>query len=661
MGGKNMLTQRLGSHTQKNAGFIDSLIKEIKAHPGSCDEVWFATDYGFPPLEKHCRSAETLRESADKFRKAGVRVSLQLSNSIGHGQYMRSQDCTGLVSPDSKVQYMVDADGTQAGYCFCWNDEYFRNYTFEALRYYLRAVKPYAVWVDDDLRAVNHNPVSHGCFCDSCIAEFNSRYGTDFDREGLVEAIHTDIETRKKHVEFLRSTLYGFTYELSRVVHEELPECRMALQNCANGGYTGYDISFIFDAMKNATGYAPFYRAGGGSYNDYSPAEFIHKSSFIAYQNMMLPDYVEDRRPEIENLPDVVFGKSIAGTCFETSCYLANGCTAMSYAMLMNDYEPMKWHGEMLGAFAQHRKYWEKLSEASKHGTVCGLAPFFPKTAYLAPSKKPFDYSKEEIFFAEGLRFCAVPVAFTNKEAEVYVINGRIAETLSAEEAEYLLSRNVVCDGEAVAVLNERGFLKNINAKKVSVQERREMFTEHAVNKGMGNRTWGGQIWRDYDYELTGADTEIISEYYSQSTGKIEFLGTAAAVFKTSKGAKWAAFGFDLWERTKSTEKRSQFLNTCEYISGTRFAAELLTPLQACVYPVADGENRLLAVSIVNCTVGESGELKLRIKSPKSDSFTFMGQYVPETTVKAERVSADEYEVTLPSIGGWSVGTLFCG
>ena len=655
-----MLTQRLGSATQKNPEFIDSLINEIKAHPGCCDEVWFATDYGFPPLEKHKKSAEALIESAEKFRAAGVRVSLQLSNSIGHGQYMRSQDCTGLVSEKSEVRHMVDADGTVAGYCFCWNDEYFRNYTFSALRYYLRAVKPHTLWVDDDLRATNHNPVSHGCFCDSCIAEFNSRYGTDFDREGLVEAIHTDIETRKKHVEFLRSTLYDFTYEMSRVVHEELPECRMALQNCANGGYTGYDISFIFDAMKDATGIAPAYRAGGGAYSDYSPLEFVRKSSFLDYQNMMLPDYVKEKRPEIENLPDVVFGKSIAGTCFETSCYLANGNTATSYAMLMNDYEPMSWHGEMLGAFAKHRAYWEKLSEVSKAGKITGLTPFFPKTAYLAPSKKPFDYSREEIYFAEGLRFCAIPVAFTGRENSVYTINGRIAETLSEKEIEYLLSQNVVCDGEAVSVLNERGYLKNISAKKVSVQERREIFTDHAINRGMEKRKWGGQIWRDFDYELSGDGLEVISEYYTNSRGGFDIVGIASAAFTTEKGAKWAAFGFDLWERTKSTEKRRHFLNACEYISGRRFAAEILNPVQSCVYPAADEEGKCIAVSIVNCTVGESGKLKMKIRNPKSEKFTFMAQYVPETELETVKTAENEYEITVPSFDGWSVGTVFC-
>lgn len=654
-----MLTQRLGSRTQKDTAFIDSLIAEIKNHPDCCDEVWFATDYGFPPLPKHEKSAAALRESAEKFRAAGVRVSLQLSNSIGHGQYMRSQDCTGLVSENSPVGKMVDADGTVADYCFCWNDEYFRNYTYTALRYYLKSVKPHTVWVDDDLRATNHAPVSHGCFCDGCIEKFNSRYGTAFDREGLVNAIHRDIETRKKHIEFLRDTLADFTYGLGRVIHEELPECNMGLQGCANGGYTGYGYEHIFDAMKNATGLNPCSRPGGGAYNDNSPKDFINKSIFIAYQNLMLPPYVEDRRPEIENLPDVVYGKSIAGTCLETTCYLANGNTAMSYALLMNDYEPMSWHGEMLGAFSVQRKYWEKLANISKRGTREGLTPYFPKTAYLAESKEKWDYSKEEIFFTEGLNYCAIPVAFTNKEATVYVINGRIAERLNDEEIKYLLSKPVVCDGEAVSVLHKRGYIKNMDAERVSVQERREIFAEHPANKGFEKRTWGGQIWRQYDWELKGEAESIISEYFTESGGGFNKLGIASAVFTTEKGAKWAAFGFDMWERTKSTQKRNQLLNTCKYLCGKGFSAELETPLQAVVMPSVDEHGKCIAVSIINCTAAKSGTLKLKIREPHGEKFTFMSMTSPEISLDCEITADGGYLLTLPDIDGWSVGTAF--
>ena len=655
-----MLTQRLGSVTQKDPAFIDALINEIKNHPGSCDEVWFATDYGFPPLKTHESDAALLREQAEKFRAAGVRVSLQLSNSIGHGQYMRVRDCTGLIYAGSPVEHMVDANGTTAGYCFCWNGENFRKYTFAALRYYLRAVKPYCLWVDDDLRAVNHAPVEHGCFCPACIEKFNARFGTSFDREGLTDAIHKDVETRKKHIAFLRDTLEDFTTELGRIVAEEAPGCRMGWQGCANGGYTGYGYAFIFDAMKASTGFAPGSRPGGGAYNDYSPAGFINKSTFLAYQNLMLPNYVKDRRPEIESLPDVVYGKSIPGTCFETSCYLAYGNTAMSYAILMNDYEPMRWHGEMLGAFAAHRKYWEKLSCISKQGTLSGLTPYFPKTAYLFASKEPFDYSEEEIFFAEPLRFLGIPIAFTNEESDVYLINGRIAETLNEEEIGFLLGKNVVCDGKAVSILAKRGVLKNITARETSVQEKRERFTSHVINRGMENRTWGGQIWRQNDYELLGRDLEVISEYYTLSAGNDETVGIASAVFTTEKGMKWACFAFDLWERTKSTEKRQQLLNTCRYLCGKGFMAELLTPLQACVIPTQNCDGKCLAVSLINCTVGESGEMKLRISDPAADRFIFRGQYCNETVLHAEKTGGNNYEISLPSIPAWSVATVFC-
>ena len=136
-----MLTQRLGSATQKNPAFIDSLIAEIKAHPGCCDEVWLATDYGFPPMDVHRASAETLKDVAEKFRAIGVRVSLQLSNSIGHGQYMSALDCSGLVYEGSPVEHMVGQGGEVAGYTFCWHGENFRRYVIEQLQAYVSAIR----------------------------------------------------------------------------------------------------------------------------------------------------------------------------------------------------------------------------------------------------------------------------------------------------------------------------------------------------------------------------------------------------------------------------------------------------------------------------------------------------------------------------------------
>ena len=148
-----MLTQRLGSSTQLDDKFIEDFIRIVKENPGSCDEVWLATSYGFPPLEVHREMAEKLAATADKLRGAGLRVSLQISNTLGHGEYMASRDCSGLVYDGSPVRNIVGPDGTVSRYAFCWNDPVMRGYVREEVSAYVKAIRPHTVWIDDDLRA----------------------------------------------------------------------------------------------------------------------------------------------------------------------------------------------------------------------------------------------------------------------------------------------------------------------------------------------------------------------------------------------------------------------------------------------------------------------------------------------------------------------------
>ncbi len=415
-----MLTQRLGSDTQKDAHFIDEFIKIITENLGSCDEVWLATDYGFPSLETHIETAKTLEDVAERLRAVGQRISLQISNTIGHGEYISSRDCSGLVYDGSPVEKMVGHDGTVADYCFCPNGKHFREYTYSYIREYAERIKPYCVWVDDDLRAHNHAPVEYGCFCDSCMARFNEKYGSDLTREELVQEINFgDKAWREKHIEFTRESLYDFTYEMGRAIHEVSPETCMGYQHALNRFNAGKDSNFIFDAMYKSTGHAPASRPGGGSYDDHDMRGFIFKGDILDMDNRTLPEYVKDRRPEIENLPDIVFGKSIAGTCFETSYYLASGNNAMSYAMLMNDYEPMEWHGKMLSAFASHRKYWERLACGSDGTHQGGMVYAVSDNAHLKDSSEVMGYARQTFGKVSELRYLGISVAIKKKSLAI--------------------------------------------------------------------------------------------------------------------------------------------------------------------------------------------------------------------------------------------------
>ncbi len=654
-----MLTQRLGSRTQKDPAFIDSLIAEITAHPGCCDEVWLATNYGFPPMNVHRQAAEILGEVAEKFRKIGVRVSLQLSNSIGHGQYMQSQDCSGLVYDGSPIEKMVGADGTVADYCFCWRGKHFRKYVIEELREYVTVIQPHTLWVDDDLRATNHDPVWHGCFCDDCIAAFNEKYGASFTREQLVHEISFgDIEWRKRHIEFIRESLADFTCEMGKVIHECAPDCAMGYQYCANGGYTGFAYDFIFDAMRKSTGKDPASRPGGGSYDDHDPNTFIEKAELLGYQNYMLPDYVRDRRPEIESLPDIVYGKSIGGTCFETSYYLASGNNAMSYAILMNDYEPMSWHGQMLGAFAKHRPYWKKLCEVNDRSHQTGLKIALSHEGYLAKCEHPFDYSAESYNYALPFRYVNIPVAMTREDCDVYVLNAANARRMSDAEINDLLAKPVVTDGAAIQVLTGRGFDLGVTAQPIGTRILTELFTDHPVNGNAAGECWGGRWGKTTDWELLGEDLEVLGVFMPTNGTVPGRESVASAVFTTSAGAKWAAF-YDMWGRGISTEKRDQYRNTMEYIAGKKFAAELVTPIQAILHPRVNADGQTVAVSVTNVSVGDSGALEMIVRNPAGTTFTYMSQYSDEITLDAEEIAEGEYKMVIPDLHGWSVGTIF--
>ena len=105
--------------------------------------------------------------------------------------------------------------------------------------------------------------------------------------------------------------------------------------------------------MYKLSGKAPKYRPGGGYYNDKNPFGMFEKGMILETAIAQTPEYVTDILPEVENTPDVAFGKSIGGTVKEATLYLALGCTSTSFASLMTEYEDISWHENMFKAFAK--------------------------------------------------------------------------------------------------------------------------------------------------------------------------------------------------------------------------------------------------------------------------------------------------------------------
>ena len=668
------LAQRLGANT--NNEYVDNFINHVIKYPGAYDEVWIPTEYGFPPISVHREKAAFWKEAAEKFRKNGITVSMQLSNTIGHGIYMSSRDCSGLVYNGSKAENIVGFDGTVSPYGFCWRGENFKQYIFEEIACYMD-IKPKYLWIDDDFRVLNHNPVKFGCFCDNCMRTFNERYGSSFTREELVEnVLHGDIIWRERFVEFLREGLYSFTYEIGELVHKLSPETALAYQYCPHGAYTGYNFDYVFDSMKESTGINPASRPGGGvyAYTCHDPNVFMEKAVHINWLNATLPEYVTCKCPEIENLPHVVLGKSPAGVAFETSYYFANGNTDMSYSIKMHAREPEEWYDKEFELFAKQRKYWERLSEYNKFSHQSGLQYFMSKEIWkkkLADNEGFEEMNEERYSEANLFLRDAIPIAFDKNDTSLILLHPETAKDLSNEEIEFLLDKNVITDGESIKILSEKGFDFGVKVSQIEEFDAikvRARFADHPLKPDFAD--FYSQSYHAkgrvgvYTMEKTRDDVEIISTYHSSHKlpqyceDDTMPYGISEAVLTTSKGAKWAVFGYSFWKGVMPSFLRDHILNMADYISNNALPARLESLVQAVVLPRRNNEGKVVCVSITNCTIGESGELKLRIRKPAGEKFSFASQYNGEQTLTYEK-DGNDYIVTLPSLHPWSVGTVF--
>ena len=660
-----MLIQRLGNDNQKNQEYIDEFIRLVKKNEGCCDEVWLSSLYGFPPLEKHEEAADLLAVSCEKLRANGIKVSLQISNTIGHGAYISYRDCSALVGENSAAEKMVGIDGEVADYCFCWNGKNFREYIIKSVLAYAK-INPDNVWLDDDIRVFNHSPVSLGCFCDDCIAEFNAQYRHGFSREQLKEKIfYSDLKIRKEYVEFTKRSLGDFVFTLCKAFHEKCPDASFGYQYGDLKTELLFGSEFIFENMYKASGKKPKARPGGGNYNDYAPMLIVNKCMHINYLNANLPDYVEVKCPEIENTPDVVFGKSISGTCLETALYLAYGNNDMSYAAMMRSYEPFSFYDDLLSELSRQRNYYELLVRLNENTFQSGLRYILAKSN--AEKKLDSDESgfHDNVYMKlNGFSRIAVPVSF--ERGDVYLLDNVNASILNDAELKALLSENVIMDAEAFAIVNSK-----LNASDVTVERLDEglslrvdeRVTPHPVNANAFCKRWAPSCWTGVLKPCVLHNTEnaeIISEYF-MSNDPTQKIGVATCIVGVN-GRKWAIFADDLWNCTISMDKREQIINVANHLSENAVKVRVSSFHQGILMPRENENGEITSVSFFNYTPGEEKAIIFNVKraAGKKVFFASQGQKKDRDKIELKPVfSGDCLTVTVDRLAAYSVGTVF--
>ena len=310
----------------------------ISENPGCCDEVWFSTGIGVPPLAWHREQAARLGKAADDLRKLGIVPSLQFQATLGHSDALSAcEDCSAKTWTG-----WTGSTGVEDKYCNCPRQSAFLAYVREMARAYA-AFKPGSVWIDDDLRIGNHTPATKGselgCWCGTCIADFNAEMEASWTRPALAAAIAKDAALKEKWLAFsIRSIC-----EVARAIAEEFrshsPETRMALQHTfANEVVPA--VKALRDALYQASGKPIGLRPGGGFYYDINPGDQIVKAMATARSRKILEcPYVDVWCPEVESWPRAYGSRSGQSAVLESFMSIAYGCNSTSLLLLDTRYE----------------------------------------------------------------------------------------------------------------------------------------------------------------------------------------------------------------------------------------------------------------------------------------------------------------------------------
>lgn len=656
-----MLSIRLGNH-HKDPLWLKEFLHIVKENPGCCDEVWIPSEYGFPPMEKHQKAVESWREAAKLLRAAGIQVSLQISNTVGHGQYMQAKDCTGLVYPGSQVRHMVGADGTKAQLCFCCSDPVFRDYTYRMAAQYA-SLLPSCVWVDDDLRAEFHDPVSWGCFCPQCMETFNQRWRQHFSRQELVEAVNRGEEVwRKRWTEFVRQRYYDFTYGLTKAILAVSPDSEMAYQYPVVNAYGGRDVNYLFEAMRDAAdGRPPKSRPGSGFYGDDDPNGMLPKSLIIRYGNAVTAPFVVDRWPEIENLPYSPLGKTFLGTCTESSLYLAAGCNGLTYAVLMNPMEESGYHAGLLNRFHRCRPYWEALIERNGRTSPSGCHPALSPELHLRPLKKEepdFSYAQFPWFSVQALEKMGMPLAFEG-DCTVKALTQELCDALSNQQLEYLLAQPVITTGQVVNSLAQRGIFCGVAPKPIEEIALIERMTEVEPRYPWCTNNGDGTL-----FTLEGRIEKPLGQFFSVTTGNA--LGISGCLLTTPQGGRWAVIGAGLWSGQSMTgavsqAKCRQILQAADWASGKGFAALPEEVAKTLLLPRVNQQGRTALVSVLNRGIEarEQG-LLLRIRRPAGLRLEWWTEEGFHSLLSGQlEEKTGDLLIRTPALPAWRMGSLF--
>ena len=460
--------------------FEENLAELIDVLPRyGVDEVIVKVDaetfsHGHPPLQwvqDYIPNLERLKEAMEGL---GIVFSINPWFTIGHCD--RGWEGTSVPG----IKTLVGHDGSRCRECACPLSKTWRNHLLEVWRLYA-GTGPHALWVEDDIRTFNHDPVRFGCFCPAHLRVFSRRVGTKVNREQVVAAVLKPGKPhpwRKAYLDMQGGIMAELMGQLARAVHAVDPDVCLGLMSSGHHYHSIEGRRWSEFAEALADGQTFYSRPPLGIYRESSLTEFYYNPDSIKGARHVLPEGTVEQA-EVDNGFFSLYTASVACTFLKMATSFAYGCHGLTMNLFDHNGTPME-HDPAFGRLLQEKKpYFESLARVCQlPGRYRGVQLLHhPETSSWMHLPRHATYADLDPRQHAGMeQLEALGIATTYDDEKVAALSGQVVRALPEERIRELLQGGLLLDGSAAKALFDRGFGRDIGLRGIATP--RSLFKE---------------------------------------------------------------------------------------------------------------------------------------------------------------------------------------
>lgn len=474
--------------------FEKNLSELIEFCKNSCvDEVIIKVDteeftHAIPSLSWLEAYMPKLRQAKQTIEANGIVFSLNPWVTLVHCDRGRNLKET---YPD--VDLIVGHDGTKCTACCCPLSPGWRKATKDLWNLYA-SLEPNIIWIEDDIRLLNHQPVAYGCFCDLHMKEFCRRAGKTVSREELVSALlapGTPHPYRKIWLDLNREAMVETVQFLESCVHTISPKSNIGMMCSLPNAHAieGRDWDGMFAALAGKNGNTVVARPCMCNYEEWSPRGLYDSEYTFRSTRYCLPSNVKTQT-EIDNVPFTLYSKSTRFTYFQCALSFIYGSDGVTMNLFDHMGSPMAMVPEIGAMLKEKKAILNAISERCKGGRHPGVQILHAKdgsyNVKVEPGANFMGLSPRGESWLKVLDEFGLTGTF--EDSNTVALSGQVVRSLSDSQIKKILSGGALIDLGALKCLMDMGYQKylGVNIKRLFNKNTEPISAEEYFNKDFG-------------------------------------------------------------------------------------------------------------------------------------------------------------------------------